>query len=159
MSTRAQGPKSIPKRRYPPYLDHFFYLLDEYSALEKAGQSFVSKQYDDILSAKLAKYARQHNVSVPVFAVAIAEYYLWFSTNFSLQEPVSTSTDQAPRSWNEQSGKLLDLSVKALGRAAAIAEEAVFERRKCLREIARIEKRIDRTQLATSRLLKQLVAR
>jgi hypothetical protein len=52
---------------------------------------------------------------------------------------------------------LRNRTVEIVNRTAKIAEEAVQERRKTLREIAKVERMIDRKQAQTARTLHRLV--
>jgi hypothetical protein len=52
---------------------------------------------------------------------------------------------------------ILELAAESLGRSASLLAEAVADRREMLREMARVEKRIDRTQSETARMLERLV--
>jgi CRISPR/Cas system CSM-associated protein Csm3 (group 7 of RAMP superfamily) len=54
---------------------------------------------------------------------------------------------------------IFEWAAETLGRTATVAEEAVAARRKTLREMAKVERRISRTQAETSRSLSRLTKR
>ncbi|HEX9905233.1 MAG TPA: hypothetical protein VGA77_09740 [Propylenella sp.] len=59
--------------------------------------------------------------------------------------------------WFDGNAKALDWANQALARAASAAEQLVAQRRENLRRIAKAERRINRTQALTSRMLGRLV--
>ena len=52
---------------------------------------------------------------------------------------------------------LLEMGARSLQRSTHLVDQMVAEQRKALREMAKLEKRIDRSQAQTARMLRQLL--
>lgn len=142
----------------PDRYDEFFQLLMEYHDAEASiGGSFPPIK-DDIVDEKLLEMAKLFRVSLGVLVLATADFLGRFPIGPDLERSTKPPSNETHAASIMGGAHLFETATDSLNRSVETLEETVAERRKYLREMAKIERKIDRNQLATTRVLKELVA-
>ena len=111
---------------------------------------------EDAELASLIEGAASHNVSLGVFIAAVLVFADQADDKPEHDVEAKTSIDPTISMWERRSSETIDWAIKTLSKTASSLESAVADRRKCLVQVTKLERKINRTQERTSRILKRL---
>ncbi len=160
MSVQAPPERlAIEKRQL---LRSFEAALDYYRELDEAGDTLFSAPTDHILFESadlrvLADYAATMNASLSVFVAALLDVVSennWVARDAG---PETAKQNQADETGELSDGDAIDIALQRLKRITDTAEEALAERKKALRQMARNERKINSAQNKNAELIRRLV--
>ena len=141
-----------PRGREPVFHEPYRYVPSEIYGAALA--TYLAEQ------AMVPGSALKGGMSRPLLIFLLKELVFFLeriSLGSGLEEIRLTTRQPEPAIWLDRDARTFDWATETLARTATVAEEAVAARRKSLREIAKVERKINRTQAETSRLLSRLV--